>query len=271
MPTKDLKQQVRKFWNDRACGEVYAQGETREQQLEAQARARYALEPSLRPFARFADGKGKDVLEIGVGMGADHLEWARSEPTRLVGLDLTDRAVEITRQRLSLYGFPFQLITADAEALPFFDATFDLVFSYGVLHHSPNTREAIRELHRVLKPGGVCRIMIYQKYCIVGFMLWLRYAFFTFRPRRKLEQIYAEYLESPGTKAFTVDEARQMLYNFREVQIKTELSPGDLLEGAVGQRHNSSLLLLAKQMWPRKLIRRVAKNLGMMMLIEAKK
>ena len=68
-----------------------------------------------------------------------------------------------------------------------------------------------------------------------------------------------------------MNEERQMLDNFSEVQIKTELGPGDLLEGAVGQRHNTPLLLLAKQIWPRKLIRRVAKNLGMMMLIEATK
>jgi len=97
MPTKDLKQHALKFWTDRPCGEVYAQGETLEQQLEAQARIRYALEPSLLPR------DGKDALEIGVLMEEDHLEWARSELTRLVGLDLTDRAVEITRQRLSVW------------------------------------------------------------------------------------------------------------------------------------------------------------------------
>ena len=64
---------VQEFWNRRSCGEVYATGDTPTEQLDAQARARYDLEPYISGFARFGDGRGRDVLEIGVGMGADHL------------------------------------------------------------------------------------------------------------------------------------------------------------------------------------------------------
>jgi len=64
---------VREFWNRQSCGEVYATGDTPTSRLDAQARARYELEPYIFDFARFADGRGKDVLEIGVGMGADQI------------------------------------------------------------------------------------------------------------------------------------------------------------------------------------------------------
>ena len=91
------KQAVYEFWQRASCGEeAYAQGITARERLDAQARERYRLEPYLRGFARFEDGTGKDVLEIGVGMGADHLEWAKARPRSLTGVDLTERDVAHT-------------------------------------------------------------------------------------------------------------------------------------------------------------------------------
>ena len=96
-PAEPELAQVRGFWQAQACGEIYAQGDSLRSRLDAQARTRYSLEPYLAPFARFAEGPGRDVLEMGVGMGADHLEWARRSPRRLAGVDLTSRAIELTR------------------------------------------------------------------------------------------------------------------------------------------------------------------------------
>ena len=89
MDMADLKSEVRRFWDAASCGEVYAQGPSAEPQFRKHAGARYRLEPYIRGFARFDEGVGQDVLEIGVGMGADHVEWARSGPRRLAGVDLT--------------------------------------------------------------------------------------------------------------------------------------------------------------------------------------
>ena len=89
-PCLDLKGEVRRVWNAKSCGEVYAHGSNRREQFETQARERYRLEPDLQKFAEFSQGSGKDVLEIGVGMGADHLEWARSGPRSLCGIDLSE-------------------------------------------------------------------------------------------------------------------------------------------------------------------------------------
>src|SRR5512142_1273410 len=133
---------VQEFWNRRSCGEVYATVDTLAIQLEAQARARYELEPYIFEFARFDEGRGRDVLEIGVGMGADHLEWAKEAPRSLTGIDLTPRAIELTRARLEVYGLTSSLECGDAECLPFPDESFDLVYSWGVLHHSPDTPRA---------------------------------------------------------------------------------------------------------------------------------
>jgi SAM-dependent methyltransferase len=267
----DLKESVREFWNAKSCGEVYAEGDSPAEKLAQQARERYILEPYIAAFAGFSHGAGKDVLEIGVGMGADHLEWAKSSPRSLTGIDLTDRAIQFTQERLGFFGLQSDLHAADAENLPFPDNSFDIVYSYGVLHHSPDTAQAIREVHRVLRPGGSARIMIYHSRSIVGYVLWLRYGLLAGKPFRSLTEIYANHLESPGTKAFSISQAREMFSSFRSVQIGIQLGPGDLLEGAVGQRHRGWLLTVARALWPRWIIRRALKHHGLGMLITANK
>ena len=229
---------------------------------------RYALESYIFDFARFADGHDQDVLEVGVGMGADHLEWAKSRPRSLTGIDLTPRAISLTQNRLDSYGLTSSLRCADAERLPFPDETFDIVYSWGVLHHSPDTSRAIREVFRVLRPGGVARVMIYHRWSISGYMLWLRYGMCR---GYGLTKTYSRYLESPGTKAYTIAEARQMFAMFRRTSTSTQLSFGDLLEGAVGQRHRGPLLTLAKAVWPRRLIKKWLPRHGLMLLVEATK
>jgi len=266
-----LKASVRDFWNAKSCGEVYAEGDSPAARLEQQARERYQLEPGIPAFAGFTDAPGKDVLEIGVGMGADHLEWARHRPRSLTGIDLTPRAIEFTAQRLALHNLHSNLRVADAEDLPFADNSFDLVYSWGVLHHSPDTSLAIREAWRVLRPGGSARVLIYHSRSLVGYMLWLRYGLLAGRPLRALRDIYSNHLESPGTKAFTIAEAREMFRPFSSVSIRTELGPGDLLQGAVGQRHRGLALNVARALWPRWVIRTLLKRHGLSMLITAVK
>ena len=264
------KHAVHRFWNDASCGEeLYLHGADREDYA-AQARRRYELEPYIAQFARFEDSAGRSVLEIGVGLGADHQRFAEAGAD-LHGIDLTERAVEHTRRRLLHFGLSSELRTGDAEALDYPDATFDLVYSWGVLHHSPDTESAVREVWRVLKVGGEARVMIYHKWSLVGLMLWTRYALLRLRPWTSLREVYAHYLESPGTKAYTVREARRMFGLFAEVRIRTLLTHGDLLESAAGQRHHGVLLTVARKLWPRRLLKVLLPSFGLFMLIEARK
>lgn len=147
------KEAVREFWNQAACGEALYLADTEKASYAAQARTRYALEPYIRDFARFEETRGLRVLEIGVGLGADHQQFAEAGAD-LWGIDLTERAVEHTRQRLAAFGLSSHLAVGDAEHLDFPDESFDRVYSWGVLHHSPDTPKAIAEVWRVLKRGG---------------------------------------------------------------------------------------------------------------------
>jgi SAM-dependent methyltransferase len=264
------KQAVQDFWEQACCGEqLYLQNAGMDSYLE-QARRRYELEPYIEPFADFAGCAAKDVLEIGVGLGADHQRFAQAG-AQLSGIDLTERAVAHTRRRLAMFGLKSALSVGDAENLSFGDAVFDMVYSWGVIHHSPNTGQAVREIHRVLRPGGRARVMIYHKWSLVGYMLWVRYALARLRPWVTLTQIYSRCLESPGTKAYSVSEATRMFSRFSSVDVQVVLTHGDLLESAAGQRHRGVLLSLARSLWPRGLLRRVARGQGLFMLISAVK
>jgi ubiquinone/menaquinone biosynthesis C-methylase UbiE len=269
-PPRADKLAVREFWERAACGEsLYLGGSERRDYLE-QSQRRYELEPYIEPFAEFARAQGKRVLEIGVGLGADHQRFAEAG-AELTGIDLTERAVEHARRRLRLFGLGSNVSVGDAEQLAFADSSFDWVYSWGVIHHSPDTRRAVAEIHRVLRPGGTAKIMIYHKWSLIGYMLWMRYALLRLRPWMTLERIYAQHLESPGTKAYSVREATRMFAAFGTVQVHTVLTHADLLESAAGQRHGGALLSLARRLWPRSVLRRCAKGLGLFMLIEATK
>jgi SAM-dependent methyltransferase len=269
-PTNTDKQQVHDFWNEAACGEnLYLQTTDRTGYV-TQSAERYRLEPFIVPFADFEAAKRKKVLEIGVGLGADHQRFAEAG-AELYGIDLTERAVEHTNRRLALFGLSSTLTVGDAERLDFPDQNFELVYSWGVLHHSPDTPKAIAEVYRVLEPGGQAKVMIYHTWSMIGLMLWLRYALLAGRPWRSLRSIYAEHLESPGTKAYSYAEARQLFAQFTDVNISTPLAHGDLLESDVGQRHRGIALTLAKALWPRWFIRRFMPSAGLFMLIEARK
>jgi SAM-dependent methyltransferase len=265
------KQAVLDFWEAASCGEGYARGDDLAARLAAVREARYSLEPYLPPFADFPSGRDRDVLEIGVGMGCDHREWALAGPRSLTGVDLTQRAIDFTHEHLALDGLGSDLRVADAERLPFDDESFDVVYSWGVLHHSPDTTRAFREVHRVLRPGGVAKIMIYHTHSLTGYMLWARYALLAGRPWRTLRRVYAEHLESPGTKAYSSTEARSLCRDFARVEVKVQLNHGDLLEGGVGQRHRGALLTTAKALWPRPILRVLCSQLGLYLLITARK
>jgi SAM-dependent methyltransferase len=265
---KSAKQAVLEHWEQASCGEeLYLRSPTAEGYRE-QARSRYALEPYIEPFADFGSAREATVLEVGVGLGADHQRFAESG-ARLCGIDLSARAIAHARRRLALFGLDSALLVGDAERLPFADAAFDLVYSWGVIHHSPDTPAAVAEIHRVLRPGAVAKIMIYHRLSLVGFMLWLRYALARLRPWTSLDRIYARYLESPGTKAYSRRQARKLFAAFAQVRIEIQLTHGDLLESGAGQRHEGRLIDIARKLWPRWLLRRVARHHGLFMLITA--
>src|SRR2546428_6768855 len=159
----DLKERVRAFWEAHPCGTKFSGAEmgTREffERVEAH---RYAKEWHIPEAANFAAARGLRVLEIGCGLGTDGAQFALAG-ANYIGVDLTEASVELARKKFDLSGLQGEFRVADAEKLDFADDSFDLVYSHGVLHHTPDTARAVREIHRVLVPGGRAIVMLYHR------------------------------------------------------------------------------------------------------------
>lgn len=160
---QNLKERVRAFWQANPCGVKFADAEPGSRRFYELVEAhRYAKEWHIPAAADFAGARGLKVLEIGCGLGTDGAEFAKAGAD-YIGVDLTEAAVELARTRFELFDLPGKFQTADAENLDFADESFDLVYSHGVLHHTPDTARAIREIHRVLRPGGRAIVMLYHR------------------------------------------------------------------------------------------------------------
>jgi SAM-dependent methyltransferase len=122
----------------------------------------------LFPYERYRD---RDVLEIGCGMGAMAMGWAQ-QGARVTAVDLSAAGVAQTRRRFALWDLAGDIRQADARQLPFAAASFDYVYSWGVLHHSPDLERSVAELMRVLRPGGGFGVMLYNRRSLLyGYMI----------------------------------------------------------------------------------------------------
>jgi SAM-dependent methyltransferase len=266
---EQLKASVRAHWENEACGTRQLDTEVREaffKQLEAE---RYEHEPYIPGFADFASARNTRVLEIGVGAGTDFVQWLRNG-ARATGIDLTSTGTRLTVERLSLEGFAPRVCQADAETLPFPDDTFDVVYSWGVLHHSPRTTAAVAEVRRVLRPGGEARIMIYHTWSIVAGLLWVVHGLLKLRPFQSPRAIVFQHLESPGTKTYTRQQARELFAAFSRVHVHTRLGSGDLLLMRPSAKY-AGWATTAWRLYPRSLIRLIGHGLGLFLLIKAVK
>jgi ubiquinone/menaquinone biosynthesis C-methylase UbiE len=187
---------------------------------------RYNTEPFIHAVAQFARYHGQRILEIGVGAGTDHLQWARAG-AECYGIDLTDAAIEVTRAHLAVYGLTSHLQQMNAENLQFDDDFFDVVYSWGVIHHSESPESIIREIRRVLKPGGHFIGMMYHRHSLVALRLWVKHALCQGRLTRSLSDVIWNHMESVGTKAYTEPELRTLFADFREFTAKPILTPYD--------------------------------------------
>lgn len=163
MHLTEKQKEVRNFWKTEACGTHFIEDyEDKKDFYDKYREFCYRTEWHIPLLIPFAEGKGKKVLEIGCGNGADGIMFALNG-AHYTGVDLTETAVEATREHFEIMDLKGTFKTEDAENLSFQDGTFDMVYSFGVLHHTPSPSKAFKEVFRVLKKGGKTIIMLYHR------------------------------------------------------------------------------------------------------------
>ena len=273
--SQELKSEVKQHWENETCGTRYGDDPDRKRYFDEISAARYSLEPYIKSFADFPASAGKTVLEIGVGAGSDFQNWCETA-AHATGIDLTERAIALTGERLALNSVPkekYRLLTGDAENLPFDDNSFDIVYSWGVLHHTPDTRRAYGEVFRVLKPGGIMKTMIYHHPSWTGWMLYARHALAGGNFRMSMKEAVFHHLESPGTKTYSIQEARRMLgeMGFANIESQTRLGPGDLLTIKPSEKYSSGFYKMIWRIYPRWFVRLLGDKWGLGLLLTASK
>lgn len=233
-----FKSETQNQWNQDPCGSHYAQNsrrETLEWYMEVE-RYRYdTYAPWMRQVMEFEEHSNHDVLEIGAGLGTDLCQFAR-HGARVTDIDLSAGHLEHAQRNFALRELDGNFVHHDAETLPFPDNHFDLVYSNGVIHHTPNTAIVLDEIHRVLRPGGRTVLMVYAE----NSLHYWRNLFYDLGIKdRQLDEwsvgeIMSRSVEiseagsTPLVKVYTPRRIRRMLARFESIQIlQRQLMPSE--------------------------------------------
>ena len=169
---------------------------------------------ALHEYRHFA---GKRVLDVGSGNGYVLSRYAAAG-ARTCGVDLTRTAVDLCRRRFELANLAGEFVVGNAERLPFPDGAFDCVCSMGVLHHTPDTARAIREVRRVLRPGGHVVLMFYHRNSL---QYRLKFPLLRWLKGKPVQQSVNEVdgVGNPKGDVYSRAELARLLRSFSEVQL----------------------------------------------------
>jgi SAM-dependent methyltransferase len=216
-------QEVKRYWDSRPCNIRHSEKSvgTREYFDEVERR-KYFVEPHIPTFAEFPRWRDKDVLEIGCGIGTDSCNFAR-DGARLTIVELSSESLEVTKKRFAVYGLRADFINGNAEELDQVlppEKKFDLIYSFGVIHHTPNPRRVVEALTHRLRPDGEIRLMLYARYSWKVFWICMRYGWREGWNWRKTVAKYSEAeVGSPISYVYSFKEAAQLLHGFEIVSI----------------------------------------------------
>lgn len=220
---------VRDYWNARPCNIRHSTAPigTREYFDQVEAR-KYFVEYHIPSFAEFARWRGKKVLEIGCGIGTDTINFARAG-AHVTTVDLSEKSMEVARQRAAVFGLQerIRFCPGDAEQLSTFLPVepYDLIYSFGVIHHTPHPEAVLSQLRNYTGPGTILKVMVYHRrsYKVAGILLTEGKGRFW-----KLSELVAKNSEAqtgcPVTYTYTRREGRRLLENhgFRVDSVQVE-------------------------------------------------
>ncbi len=218
-------ERVQAFWDARPCNIHHSPQEVgiRAYFDEVEAR-KYFVEPHIPVFAEFEKWKDKKVLEVGCGIGTDTISFARAG-AKVTAIDYSEKSLEIAKKRAEVYGLEIDFYKANAEELskvvPIED--YDLVYSFGVIHHTPNPERAISEIRKYMRPESVFKMMVYNRYSWKVFWILMTYGKGAFW---KLPELVARYSEAqsgcPVTYTFTKKSIKELFEGFEVLEARAE-------------------------------------------------
>lgn len=222
--TKPLSERVHDYWNVQPPHKATEDAKKYDLKwYQSISEHRWSVVPYYWDFVGFDKYAGKKILEIGCGAGTDACEFAR-HGAQVTALDITDHAIELTSTRAKVENLDIECIKYDGRSLPFDVNSFDVVYSCGVLHHSPFMDNLFADTHRVLKPGGELVMMLYHRNSAIYYYSCLAKNIANKDSSRdELLSNFSEFREGcPLTKSFTVEEIKERLWFYANVHSFTD-------------------------------------------------
>jgi 2-polyprenyl-3-methyl-5-hydroxy-6-metoxy-1,4-benzoquinol methylase len=222
-------EQVREYWDRRPCNIRHSTKPPGSREyFDEVERRKYFVEPHIPGFAEFPRWQGKRVLEIGCGIGTDTINFARNG-ARVTAVDLSEKSLEMARRRAEVFGLGdrIRFCHGSAEALADIvpPESYDLVYSFGVIHHTPHPGRVMEQLRKYVRPGSTVKIMVYHRHSWKVFWILMTYGKCRFW---RLEELVARYSEAetgcPVTYSYSKGEFRNLLERsgFHVKQIQAE-------------------------------------------------
>jgi ubiquinone/menaquinone biosynthesis C-methylase UbiE len=204
---------VKKYWNDRPCNIRHSNKEIGTlEYFEDVSERRYMVEPHIPGFADFSNWRGKNVLEIGCGIGTDSISFLK-EGAKLTCVDLSEESIKLAKKRMEVYGLSADVRYANAEKLSDYlqPSKFDLIYSFGVLHHTPNPINSFGEVTKYMDIDSEFRMMVYHKGAFKVFQILEQYDY----EYERVDELIAKHSEAqtgcPVTYSYTPKEITDIL------------------------------------------------------------
>ena len=219
-------EKVQNYWNARPCNIRHSPSPvgTRQYFDEVEAR-KYFVEPHIPLFAEFAKWKGKKVLEIGCGLGTDTINFARAG-AQVTAVDLSTESLALAKKRAEVFGLDnITFYQSNAEQLSDYVPVerYDLVYSFGVIHHTPHPERVIEQIHKYMDKDSIFKIMVYYRTSWKVFWMRLKYGK---KQGETLDELIARYSEAetgcPVTYSYTNETVKAFLKGFEIIDTKID-------------------------------------------------
>ena len=248
---------VKQYWDDRPCNVKHSKKDLGSiEYFDEVERKRYTAEPHIPKFADFSAWKGKKVLEIGCGLGTEGINFAR-HGANYTGTDLSIESLNLAQKRFEVYNKKGRFFEGNAEKLSTFVPAekYDLIYSFGVIHHSPKPNLIIDQIYKYMDESSILKIMLYAKDSWKNYMI-----------DAELDQPEAQY-GCPIVSTYSEDDVRNLLHGFDILSIEqNHIFPYQIEPYKQGQ--------YIKEPWfesmPDKMFNTLKKKLGWHLLITAR-
>jgi len=261
---------VKEYWNKRPCNIKHSNKPIGSKEyFDDVEEKKYFVEPHIKEFVDFIKWNNKKVLEIGCGIGTDSISFLKNG-AKLTIVELSDVSLNITKDRLKVFNYSADIYNINAEELSKHIKVkpYDLVYSFGVIHHSPNPEKILEEMSLYMGKDTIGKVMVYAKYSWKAFEFFIKHGYkFNFNYNKTIKYYAEAQLDCPIAFVYSKKDIKKLFNDFTILEIKKDHIFPYVIKDYIAGKYNKKLLF---KFLPKKLFKYLESILGWHYLITFK-